>query len=367
MLTTHAHYASASTSALRNTRAKCDLSISRSSASRHTKKDDRTTSGSCPSTQRSGQRNRPRDRPPTYSIEHPLPLLRPQIWEHIPHSQLTAVIDLVRPGLTAYTNAQLDDLTIKTRIITDLHRFPSLVLNKVRTDHGKAERSLGRRVTSPELQRELFAEFRHLPPAAGATAAVAAPPVIEVWTDGSSKAVEGKGKIAEANRKANNEKQLTGMGLVVLDHRIQPPTALVEYSAFLDNGTNNTAELAAVIYALELYATEPNLPLTIHTDSQYVIGAAAYDAVNENGHLIHHLRTMISKRSPCPVFHKVAAHVNGRGGDPNNARADKLAGTAQKTHLPLPPLTSELHRLLELPGHQRLMLSSGPTSGSGRA
>jgi len=105
--------------------------------------------------------------------------------------------------------------------------------------------------------------------------------------------LEGKGKEADASSsKANNKKQLTGIGVLVLDHRIQPPTAPVEYSAFLDNGTNNTAELAAVIYALELYATEPNLPLTIHTDSQYVIGAAAYDAVNENGHLIHHLRTI---------------------------------------------------------------------------
>jgi ribonuclease HI len=348
---------------IRKHTGRCDPSIPRSSVSRYTK--EGTTSGPRPRThgQRS-QRNQHRDRPPTYSIEHPLPLLRPQIWEHIPQSQLTAVIDLVRPGLTAYAHAQPDDLVIKTRIITDLHRFPSLVLNKVRTDHGKAERSLGRRVTSPELQRELFAEFRHLPPAAGATAAVAAPPVIEVWTDGSSKPVEGKGKVADANREANNKKQLTGIGLVVLDHRIQPPTGLVEYSAFLDNGTNNTAELAAVIYAMELYATEPSLPLTIHTDSQYVIGAAAYDAVNENGHLIYHLRTMISKRSPRPVFHKVAAHVNGRGGDPNNARADELAGTAREAHLPLPPPTSELHRLLKLPSsHQRigsLLSSSAP-------
>ena len=180
----------------------------RSSASRYTKKDDRTSSAKPPrlTTQRVvGPNQRNQARPPTHSSEHPLPLLRPQTWEHIPHSQLPAVIDLVRPGLTAYANAQLDDLNVKTSIITDLHRFPSLVLNKVRTDHGKAERSLGRRVTSPELQRELFAEFRHLPPAAGATAATTAPPAIEVWTDGSSKPVEGKGKVAEANRKANNK------------------------------------------------------------------------------------------------------------------------------------------------------------------
>ena len=177
---------------IRKHTAKCP-SIPRSSD----KKDDRTTHGPRPPThgQRSGLRNHGQPRPPTYSIEHPLPLLRPQIWEHIPHSQLTAVIDLVRPGLAAYSNAQLDDLTMKTRIITDLHRFPSLLLNKVRTDHGKAERSLGRRVTSPELQRELFAEFRHLPPAAGTTAAVATPPVIEIWTEGSSKEVEGKGEM----------------------------------------------------------------------------------------------------------------------------------------------------------------------------
>ena len=129
---------------------------------------------------------------------------------------------------------------------------------------------------------------------------VAAPPVIEIWTDGSSKVAAAAGK--DKKKGPNDKTQLTGIGLVVLDHRIQPPTAMVEYSAFLDKGTNNTAELAAVIYALELYSTEPNLPLTIHTDSEYVIGAAAHDTVNANGHLVYPLRGMIVKRNP-PMFH----------------------------------------------------------------
>ena len=173
--------------------------------------------------------------------------------------------------------------------------------------------------------------------------------MIEIWTDGSSKLTEGQHA---------NTKQRTGMGLVVFDHRLQPvapATAVVgvEHSAFLDQGTNNTAELAAIIYALELFATEPNLPLTIHTDSQYCKGAAGLDAVNNNGDLIYHLRGMIGQRNPPPVIHKVAAHVRGSGGDPINARADELAGIARAAGpSKLPPRSSVLFRLLKLPGYQ---------------
>jgi ribonuclease HI len=334
---------------------KCDPSMAPLGVTRYSKKHDRTSQD--PSAGAATLQSPPtgssstRSRPPAYSVDHPLPLLRPQIWEHIPTSQLTAVIDLIRPGLSAYANTQRDDLQTKARIITDLHRFPSLVLNKVRTDHGKAERALGQRVTNPDLQRELFAEFRHLPPATGATAPETALPVIEIWTDGSSKLTKGQHA---------NTKQRTGMGLVVVDHRLQPvapATAAVgvEHSAFLDQGTSNSAELAAIIYALELFATEPNLPLTIHTDSEYCQGAAALAAVNNNHDLIYHLRFMIGQRNPRPVIHKVAAHVSGSGGDPINARADELAGIARAAGTSqLPPRSSVLYRLLKLPGYQSI-------------
>jgi ribonuclease HI len=130
--------------------------------------------------------------------------------------------------------------------------------------------------------------------------------------------------------------------LVIRDHRTSVTT---EHSAFLDSGTNNTAEVAAIIFALELYVDYPHLPITIHTDSSYAIGAAGSNSVNANQRLIYYLRhELIAKRNPRPVFRKVAAHL--AGGDPNNDRADRLAAAAREARSPVLPTTSALNRLL---------------------
>jgi ribonuclease HI len=85
--------------------------------------------------------------------------------------------------------------------------------------------------------------------------------------------------------------------------------------------TNNRAEIAAVLAALSL--APPALPLTIYSDSEYVIKVAQGEYnMKKNPDLWEIYRKLECSRREQPLFLWVAGHT----GHPHNDRADELAG-----------------------------------------
>jgi len=259
------------------------------------------------------------------AADHPLPLTRPRVWDRVPPELRDRFINLIRPGLIAYVRTT--DLAVKARIIIEFHRAINFLLSKVHGNgSGKALSSL-RRVEG-RVVTGIFAAFRSQFPSPSPV--VPPPPVVvDIWVDGSA----GKPKDAENNNKRGE----TGIGVVVHDTRVGPE--LKEIKAFLGTGTNNSAEISAIIYALELYADEPLIQLRINTDSQYARGQAGHDDVNpQRHHLVDHLRGLIRARTPRPLIEKVRAHADVK----ENELADKLAGQARIDRSPMPQPTSFL-------------------------
>ncbi len=85
--------------------------------------------------------------------------------------------------------------------------------------------------------------------------------------------------------------------------------------------TNNRAEIAAVLAALSLAPSA--LPLTIYSDSEYVIKVAQGEyKMTKNPDLWEIYRKLERSRREPPLFLWVAGHT----GHPHNDRADELAG-----------------------------------------
>jgi ribonuclease HI len=96
-----------------------------------------------------------------------------------------------------------------------------------------------------------------------------------------------------------------------------------EIRRFLGEATNNEAELAAVLAALEA-VKRPELPVRLHTDSEYVIGVlTGGHRVKANAHLVEQIQAAM-RRFEDLQFVKVPAHA----GVPGNERADALARAA---------------------------------------
>lgn len=128
--------------------------------------------------------------------------------------------------------------------------------------------------------------------------------MINVWTDGCCLGNPGPG----------------GAGVVIelpggLTGRIGRP---------LGPTTNNRAELLAVGIALEALAAHSQESMTIHTDSQNVIGwLTGVFRVNANGDLVREIQDCLRE------FASVSfVKVRGHSGDPNNEAADRLAQRA---------------------------------------
>lgn len=115
-----------------------------------------------------------------------------------------------------------------------------------------------------------------------------------------------------------------GAGLVV----IPPGGSPQEGYRYLGEGTNNVAELTAVLLALEAVPHEVK-GLVIHTDSQYAIGVLTKGwKAKANQELIAVLRKAIAARPPTTVRF---VYVPGHAGVPLNERADALAREAIRT------------------------------------
>ena len=136
----------------------------------------------------------------------------------------------------------------------------------------------------------------------GPSATVASPDAIHVWTDGACEGNPGP----------------AGLGVVIVDgkeHR--------ELSEYLGQGTNNIAELTAILRGLESIADRKR-PVIVYSDSQYSIGLLTQNwKAKANTELVSKLRGLTREFADLR-FVKVAAH----SGIPLNERVDELARRA---------------------------------------
>lgn len=139
-------------------------------------------------------------------------------------------------------------------------------------------------------------------PGAGPAATVASANAIHVWTDGACEGNPGP----------------AGLGVVIIDgteHR--------ELSEYLGQGTNNIAELTAILRGLESIADRKR-PVVVYSDSQYSIGLLTKNwKAKANTELVEKLRGLTRQFADLR-FVKVAAH----SGIPLNERVDELARNA---------------------------------------
>ncbi|MEY4575376.1 MAG: Ribonuclease [Pseudomonadota bacterium] len=112
-----------------------------------------------------------------------------------------------------------------------------------------------------------------------------------------------------------------GIGVVVQDGPVRR-----ELSKFLGVGTNNIAELTAILEAV-LVVDEPSRPVRIHTDSKYSIGVLSMGwKAKANQELIARVKQAMKRLTDLELI-----HVPGHAGVLLNERADVLAVQAVKT------------------------------------
>jgi ribonuclease HI len=125
---------------------------------------------------------------------------------------------------------------------------------------------------------------------------------IQVWTDGGAAPNPGP----------------SGAGVVIVDAGKQ-----TEISQFLGEGTNQTAELSAILIGLSKLATRDR-PVVVYSDSAYSIGLLTQSwKAKANVELVEKLRSV------CREFRDLRfVKVAGHSGVPLNERTDQLVGEA---------------------------------------
>ncbi len=125
---------------------------------------------------------------------------------------------------------------------------------------------------------------------------------VQVWTDGACTGNPGP----------------AGVGVVVIDG-----TERRELSEYLGEGTNNIAELTAILRGLQ-EVKDRSRPVYVYTDSQYSIGLLTKPwKAKKNIELVAELRELVRAFTQLE-FVKVAGHA----GIPLNERVDQLARDA---------------------------------------
>ena len=151
--------------------------------------------------------------------------------------------------------------------------------------------------------------------AAGPVAKPEAPSKSKV-TGAPTTAVEGA-VIAYADGACSGNPGPAGLGVVVIDG-----PSRVEISEYLGVGTNNIAELTAVLRALD--EVEAGRPIMIHTDSQYTIGVVQKGwKAKANVALVAEVKARLGARGAVRLV-----YVPGHAGVILNERADALAREA---------------------------------------
>ncbi len=109
-----------------------------------------------------------------------------------------------------------------------------------------------------------------------------------------------------------------GLGVV-----LTTPRGTKELSEYLGHGTNNIAELTAILRALQA-VDDPSAPVIVHTDSQYAIG------VLQKGWKAKANQELIASIKACmkPFERLSFVYVRGHAGIPLNERVDELARRA---------------------------------------
>ena len=111
-----------------------------------------------------------------------------------------------------------------------------------------------------------------------------------------------------------------GIGVVILDRKDRR-----EISEYLGQGTNNIAELTAILRALEAIPDgDRTRPVLVHSDSAYALGLLGKGwKAKKNVELVEELRRA-ARDFPRLRLVKVAGHA----GIPENERCDQLANAA---------------------------------------
>jgi ribonuclease HI len=153
--------------------------------------------------------------------------------------------------------------------------------------------------------------------ACGAADTVAKPAAGAAAAGSPGPAAKGSGVIAYADGACSGNPGPAGAGVVVIDGDQR-----LEISEYLGTGTNNIAELTAILRALE--AIDPARPLVVHTDSQYSIGVLQKGwKAKANQELVASVRDALSGRAATRL-----SYVPGHAGVLLNERADALAREA---------------------------------------
>ena len=116
-----------------------------------------------------------------------------------------------------------------------------------------------------------------------------------------------------------------GIGIAFLKENV----LILEYSKMFPNGTNNQAEIAAVIVALKMIKNPIN-SLTIYTDSEYVIGCASLGWKRKKNVELWKEFDKQFERAKQLCSNIIFKHVKGHNGDRWNDYVDKLAVAASK-------------------------------------
>ncbi len=111
-----------------------------------------------------------------------------------------------------------------------------------------------------------------------------------------------------------------GLGAVIVNRGKR-----TELSEYLGRGTNNIAELTAILRALQkLPAADRERPIHLHTDSSYSIGVLTKGwKAKANQELIAKIKSTLEKFPRLTLV-----KVKGHAGVPENERADELARKA---------------------------------------
>lgn len=112
-----------------------------------------------------------------------------------------------------------------------------------------------------------------------------------------------------------------GLGIVI----VAPDGKIAEGYEYLGVGTNNIAELTAILRAAEIIPDAS--AAVVHTDSQYSIGVLSKGwKAKANQELVAGVKSALAKRAGWRLV-----YVPGHSGVPLNERADELAREAVRT------------------------------------
>lgn len=144
-----------------------------------------------------------------------------------------------------------------------------------------------------------------------------AAPVVSARAEGAGAAANAK-LIAYTDGACSGNPGPAGLGVVLSEDG-----ARRELSEFLGIGTNNVAELTAILRALEAVGRSSE-PMLVHTDSQYAIGVLSKGwKAKANQQLIADIKERMRNFPRLTLV-----YVRGHAGVPLNERADALARAA---------------------------------------